>query len=158
MKEALDKIHEKKSREDPIYCLLFNPSFIDDNETMPFIDAFTRVCVEYIELKYGDLLLCNVVSKRVLNLIHSDDKTEVYNAKVFTVLFILQTEPELLDQVCNLYTTTDMYNANYFKRIMMRVEVYIDQTLTFPYNKFNMITTINNFVSTVKKDYMMGIG
>ena len=156
MNEALLEIHENKSKKDPIYCLLFNPSYIEEGETLAFADRLMELCMEYTTKRYGDLLLCNNIVARIYKLLEQTISND-YNVKIFAILFILQWESELAEQVCLLYKDTeDFYNGNYFKRVMLRVYTYIEQTLNFPYNKHNIITTVNNFVLAVQKDYMMG--
>ena len=159
MNEALENIHLERSSKDPIYCLLFNPSFVEKDQTLPFITRLTKLCVEYIETVYGEKLMCNRVVNRVCKLLKDlEDNPRVYNIKIFMILFTLNWEPELTDQIGVLYETSNdtIYTSNYFKLIMIRISTYIEQTLIFPYNKFNMITTANNFVMAVRKDYMMG--
>lgn len=148
MDKALLEIHDKRVAEDPIYRLL---------NDIEFADEILELSIEYVSKRYGERLTTSILVQRIYKLLLTTDD---HKAKIFAIFFILSWELEFQHEITKLYTTVNsqdgIYNAFYFGKFMCRVSQYVDMTLNFPYHKFNIVPTLNNFVSAVHQDYLMG--
>jgi len=148
MDKALLEIHEKRAVEDPIYRLFHD---------IELANQILDLLIEYVCKRYGDRLTCSKMVVRVYDLLlETDDHT----IKIFAIFFFLTWELEFREQITELYKTENtsdgIYNAYYFSKLMCRVSQYVDMTLNFPYNKCNIVPTVNNYVAAVKSDYLIG--
>lgn len=160
--ESIANVHEMRCTVDPLYRILFAPGSVvieeETGEEVVFLDHTLSLCIEYVKTKYGSPLMDGRAVARIYNLYN----TPVVDAtgKTFALLFILRWEPELYKALVSMYVNDSPYTMNggsrQFDRLMARIEDFINTTLSWHYNKCNITDIVRNFVSSARKEYLMG--
>lgn len=138
-----EKIHQERCDNDPIYRLLFFPD-----------DQLLNLFLEYMERKYGPLLMDDRIVSKAFSLLKTTDDAQI---KKFAVLFILQSEKELNGEVAQMYGPDGLFDKNRnYRRLLSKLDEFTEMTLNFPYNRHNIIRIVDNFLSATVNEYTMG--
>ena len=159
MENEYKNLHENRMSVDPMYRLFMEPySFVDKDAV--FIDTLLSLCVEFIYKRYGDKLKS---VHRIYTLLINDEDPVLqsdYKIKTFALIFILQWEPELRQEIIKMYNDQSSYvllkGSYHFAAFMCRMDDNIDMTLNFPYSKYNICGIVHNFVQAAIREYFMG--
>lgn len=149
------EIHEERLQIDPIYRLLLEPNSIVENSI--YIDTLLALCIKYLYKLYGtDFIHANSVLEKVYALLLTTSDNDV---KTFTIIFFLQWEPALREEVKKMYKDSPYHlngGTNQFFRFMTRMEDNIAKTLHFPFDKYNIFHIVTNFCRAARHEYIMG--
>ena len=136
-----------------MYRLLFFPAEV--------VDAILKTGIAVIYKKYGECITSDPKITSTFDLLASgkyeDDDMSI---KLMVVMFILSHEPELATAIADSYDPSGGFfehkGSQMFRKLVIRVKTFVDQTLSFPYNPTNIVETTENFVKATKLAYMMG--
>jgi hypothetical protein len=139
---------EKYERGDAVFTLLYYP----EREAKALLDT----AMDVIRKRYGANRINTRVISRVFELLEhtTDDK-----ARLFALLFMTHWETSISNGLEATFDGKGMFKRDevaHFRAFLIRVGAFIDMTLKFPYNKFNAIEILENFLESTKLEYVMG--
>lgn len=150
-------IHSERCQHDPMYRLLYFPNDLENG--MAFVDHCTRNAIDIINKRYGERIQAESKIQHVFDLLR---ETHDVHIKVFFVLFVLHWE---CDPFANAFV--QMYSENggifgsesttHFRKFMStKISAFVEQALNAAYNKFNIISMIDDFHRGASLEYVMG--
>jgi hypothetical protein len=156
-------VHERRSESDPMYRLLYFPTspIQDENDIMvTFVDRLLRTAMEIIEKRYGQRMHDEQSIQAMLKHLRETDDHQV---KIFFLLFVLHWEQvPFADHFEQLYNAVEdtlfgiEAKAHFRKFMAQTISSFVEKTLNFAYNKFNVITTVQDFTQSASLEYIMG--
>ena len=159
----MEQVHRERCAVDPMYRILFSPeSTVTDTDTgnqVVFLDHLVALFIEYVKARYGAPLLDSRGAARVYAMWSAGAEVSA-ESKIFALAFILRWEPAMYEAMLSMYDDESPYAMNggsaQLVRVIARIEDFINATLSFPYHKGNIVTTVDAFVTALRKEYIMG--
>jgi len=156
------RIHADRCEKDPIYQLLFFP-----NEKLEQIDPATgqvigettminkivTSCIQHLRKTYGPELEETDKVRRAFELLQS--KVANVKSKVYALCFFMKREQSVMDKIAQLYDPQNDDGINRFRIMMKTLDIFVEDTLNFPYSQTNIKSIVDNFTQGVMLHYMM---
>lgn len=145
-------IHANRCKGDPIYKLCFFPQ--EDG----FSREFVQRGIEYIHKRYGSAIRNDVVISRIFGLLQTIDDED---ARFMAIIFMCVWESQLkkvMEEYFSMHTSTifGIKSKECYRDFMVRVDVFVRQTIHSNYNPTNIIEIVRNFKSACIQTYMIG--
>lgn len=129
-------MEKKYERDDPVFTLLYYP----EREMDEFLDTAIKV----VQKRYGERIHTRTISRAIFDQLQRIPDNTV---RLFALIFMMQWETSL---------STGISDTPHFRAWLARIDRFIDMTVQFKYNKFNVIEIVENFVEAAKLEYVMG--
>lgn len=131
----------KKELNDACFSLLYYP------EKNDYLKEFIVGSIEIIEKKYN---ITDPVIKRIFHLLKTVPDND---ARLFAFCFIIYWENTIANALEETYAKED---RPHFRKYVNRMNVFINKTTNFSYDKHNIIEMITEFVKASKLEWTMG--
>lgn len=152
MEKKCDEILKERCDNDPIYSIIYAPH--DDED---FIDQMIELCIQVICKRYGKTISEDKSISYMFKLLREVKDDDII--KRVAIIFFINWESELTKAVADMYGNKGLFGDNgkqHFFQFIGRMNSFVEKTIKFPYSKYNIIDTINNFDESSKKEYLMG--
>ena len=129
-------MEKKYERDDPVFTLLYYPE--------RDVDEFLDTAIKVVQKRYGDRIRTRTISRAIFDQLQRiPDNT----SRLFALIFMMQWETSL---------SSGISDTPHFRAWLARIDHFIDMTVQFKYNKFNVMEIVDNFVEAAKLEYTMG--
>lgn len=126
-----------------MYNLFFFPEMND------FLENLLKCSIQIIEKKYGPRLSQEPDIAHAFKMLKDIDTDQT--ARIFALLFMINWETNII----KLLESTHQ-NKTHFKKYLMRLHEFVENTLRYPYDKHNIIEIVEGFERESRLEYVMG--
>lgn len=144
MESKISTIHKRRCEQDPCYNLFFFP------ETDNFLSQLLHFSIQIIEKKYGPRLCQDAHIAYAFSLLKRIDSDTT--VRIFALMFMIRWESGIVKALESGYKK----DTTLFKKFVMRLHEFVENTLRYPYDKHNIIDIVNGFEQTCRLEYIMG--